>query len=47
MTNPIAVALVLMIFGGLAADLMMNNGQTSLLLARKFTDLIEWIAFWR
>ncbi len=47
MTNPIAVALVLLIFAGLAADLMMLDGQTTLLLARKFVNLVEWVAFWR
>ena len=47
MTNPIAVFLVLLILGGLGADLLFNDGAATLLLARKFFDLIEWVAFWR
>ncbi|SEO19365.1 hypothetical protein SAMN04490248_102196 [Salinihabitans flavidus] len=47
MTNPISVALVLLIFGGLIADMYWADGQTALLIARKFVALVEWVAFWR
>ena len=47
MTNPIAVVLALLILAGLAVDLLFLDGQSTLLLARKFFDLIEWMAFWR
>lgn len=47
MTNPIAVFLALVIFAALGYDVVFLNGQVSLFLARKFADLIEWLAFWR
>lgn len=47
MTNPIAVFLVVLILGGLAFDLIFLDGQSILLLARKFFQLVEWMAFWR
>ncbi|MEQ9694367.1 glyceraldehyde-3-phosphate dehydrogenase [Shimia sp. SDUM112013] len=47
MTNPIAVFLALIIFGGLAYDLIWLDGQATLMLMRKLVDLIEWMAFWR
>ncbi|TCL10213.1 hypothetical protein BXY66_2282 [Shimia isoporae] len=47
MTNPIAVFLVLLILTGLGADLLFNNGDATLVIVRKFFDLIEWVAFWR
>ncbi|WP_204113087.1 hypothetical protein [Shimia biformata] len=47
MTNPIAVFLALLIFVGLGVDLVIYDGQATLLLARKFFDLVEWLAFWR
>ncbi|MCW8843790.1 MAG: glyceraldehyde-3-phosphate dehydrogenase [Rhodobacteraceae bacterium] len=47
MTNPIAVFLAVLIFGGLAYDLIWLDGQATLLLTRKLFELIEWLAFWR
>ncbi|MEP2534194.1 hypothetical protein [Shimia sp.] len=47
MTNPIAVFLAVLIIVGLGADMLLNNGDATMLLARKFFDLIEWVAFWR
>ncbi|MBR9843118.1 MAG: glyceraldehyde-3-phosphate dehydrogenase [Rhodobacteraceae bacterium] len=47
MTNPLAVFLAVLIFAGLAADLIWLDGQATLLLSRKFFQLIEWLAFWR
>ena len=47
MTNPIAVFLAVLIFSGLAYDLIWLDGQATLLLARKFFQLVEWVAFWR
>lgn len=47
MTNPIAVFLTLLILTGLGVDLVFNDGAATLVLARKFFDLIEWVAFWR
>jgi len=47
MTNPIAVFLAVLILAGLGADLLFNSGDATLLIVRKFFDLIEWVAFWR
>ena len=47
MTNPIAVFLAVLILAGLGADMVLNGGEATLLLARKFFDLLEWLAFWR
>lgn len=47
MTNPIAVFLAIVIMVGLGIDLLLNDGQIVLLFARKFFELIEWLAFWR
>ena len=47
MTNPIAVFLVLLFLTGLGVDMLFNDSAASLLLAKKFFELIEWVAFWR
>lgn len=47
MTNQIAVALGLLIVIGLGIDWQMFGWENTLFLARKFTDLLEWLAFWR
>lgn len=46
MTNSLAVILAALIVGALALDLAMGWGL-SLFLARRFADLVEWMAFWR
>ncbi len=46
-TNGLTYAFVLLIGGALAADALLNDWTASLFLARKFADLIQWIAFWR
>ena len=46
MSNRIAVILGITIIALLAIDLLAGWGAT-LFLARKFTDFIEWMAFWR
>jgi hypothetical protein len=47
MTNSIAVALGLLILGFMGLDWFLTGGEAMLFLARKFADLIEWLAFWR
>ena len=47
MTNSIAVFLGLLILGAVALDVMVYGTEHLLFLARKFADLIEWLAFWR
>ena len=46
MTNRLAVVLVLLILGGMTLDLTFGWGGT-VFLARRFADLVEWLAFWR
>lgn len=47
MTNPIAIALGLLIVGMFGLDFMVNGGVGSLFLAKKFMTFTEWLAFWR
>ena len=47
MTNPLAIVLGLVILGGLAADVMLNNSGNVIFLSKKLLELIEWLAFWR
>ncbi|MGR3660559.1 MAG: hypothetical protein ACU0CA_05145 [Paracoccaceae bacterium] len=47
MTNRIALAIALFIFILLSADYLLNDGQASLFLGRKFLTLIEYMKFWR
>ena len=47
MTNIIALVLGLLIVAGIAADYLYFGTEHGLFLAKKFTDLIEWLAFWR
>jgi hypothetical protein len=46
MTNRLALILGLLILGFVSADLVFDWGVT-LYLARRFADLVEWLAFWR
>ena len=47
MTNQLAIILGLIIVTALAIDAYSFNWDGTLFLARKLTDLIEWLAFWR
>lgn len=47
MTNQIAIALGVLILLGIGYDMTWNDGVNLLFLARKFADLVEWLAFWR
>ncbi|PKQ13155.1 MAG: hypothetical protein CVT70_05370 [Alphaproteobacteria bacterium HGW-Alphaproteobacteria-1] len=47
MTNRIALALGAMIVLAIGYDMLRNDMAGSLFIARKFTDLIDWLAFWR
>ena len=47
MTNRIALILALVILGAIVWDVLANGAQTSVFLARKIADLVEWLAFWR
>ena len=46
MTNQIALVLGLLIFAAIGADVLLDDGAALAFLARKFLDLIDWVAFW-
>jgi hypothetical protein len=47
MTNGTATGLAVAILLGLGLDIALADGAAGLFLARRFTLLIEWLAFWR
>lgn len=47
MTNRIALVLGLLIIGAIVADYAYFGNEHGIFLAKKMTDLIEWLAFWR
>jgi len=47
MTNRIATVLAVIAIAALLADFWWAGGAASLFLAKKFADLIEYLAFWR
>lgn len=47
MTNQIAIGLGLVIVAFIGGDLFLTGGETLLFLAKKFEELLEWLAFWR
>ncbi|WP_435311538.1 glyceraldehyde-3-phosphate dehydrogenase [Primorskyibacter sedentarius] len=47
MTNSLSIVLGLLLIAGIALDLFLTDGDSLLFLARKFADLIDWVAFWR
>lgn len=47
MTNPIALALAILIVGGIVVDVAFYGTDHLLFLSRKFAEFLEWIAFWR
>lgn len=47
MTNTLAIWIAIMIAGLLALDAVLFGWSNSLFLARKFADLLWWMAFWR
>jgi len=47
MTNSIAFVLGLLIIGTIAADYSYYGNEHGIFLAKKMTELIEWLAFWR
>lgn len=47
MTNQIAIVLGLIILAAIGYDIFGNDGAALIFLARKFVDLLGWVAFWR
>lgn len=46
MTNSSSIILGLIIVGLIIGDVIVFDASNLLFLAKKLTDLIEWIAFW-
>ena len=47
MTNRIALWLGVLIVAAFLMDRFAFDGSGALFLARKFVDLLHWVAFWR
>ncbi|WP_204318759.1 hypothetical protein [Pseudooceanicola aestuarii] len=47
MTNSIAIAIAILVGGLLAADFVLSGSAGTLFALKKFSDLLEWVAFWR
>jgi hypothetical protein len=47
MTNKIAIGLALVIATSVLADVVFNDSEALLFLARRLMRLIELVAFWR
>ncbi|WP_299030749.1 hypothetical protein [uncultured Sulfitobacter sp.] len=47
MTNRIALVLAFLLIGAIAVDYFYFGIEHIIFLAKKMTDLIEWLAFWR
>ena len=47
MTNRIAFVLGLLIIGAIVVDYVYYGTEHIVFLAKKITELIEWLAFWR
>ncbi len=47
MTNRIAIVLGLIIIGAIVVDYVFYGTEHAIFLAKKMTELIEWLAFWR
>jgi hypothetical protein len=46
-TDRIALSLGLIVVAAIAADLVLNDASALMFLLVKFTDMVEWLAFWR
>lgn len=47
MTNRLALVIACLLIGLIAADQLYFGWDLHIFLGRKFTDFIEYIAFWR
>ncbi|WP_199489540.1 hypothetical protein [Pseudotabrizicola alkalilacus] len=47
MTDRIALSLGMIIVAAIGADLVLNDARAMMFLLVKFTEMIEWLAFWR
>ncbi|MBW4963014.1 hypothetical protein [Sulfitobacter sp. CW3] len=47
MNTQISLVLAALLIGGLVVDSLYFGTEHLLFLAKKFMDLLEWVAFWR
>jgi hypothetical protein len=47
MTNSLAIGIAVALVLALGLDQYLYDGTASLFAARKFAEMIEWVAFWR
>ncbi len=47
MTNAIAISIAVALGVALALDYHYMDGAVTLIFARKFVEMIEWLTFWR
>lgn len=47
MTNRIALFLAAFLIAAITADVMLYDAEHIVFLAKKLTELLEWMAFWR
>ncbi|MCO6382517.1 MAG: glyceraldehyde-3-phosphate dehydrogenase [Vannielia sp.] len=47
MTNRLAIILFIIAILALVADATLNESAATLFMLKKFSDLTEWLAFWR
>ena len=47
MSNTLAIILGLLITIAIVADVILTGSTNVIFLAKKFTDMTEWLAFWR
>lgn len=47
MTNTGALILGLLLIAAFAVDVTLYGSEHLIFLAKKFTDMLEWMAFWR
>ncbi|WP_299730971.1 hypothetical protein [uncultured Tateyamaria sp.] len=47
MTNRGAVILALLILVAIGVDVVIYGSEHLVFLGKKFTDMLEWMAFWR
>jgi hypothetical protein len=46
-TNRLAIILGSLLIAALVIDMILFGTEHVVFLAKKFTELIEWVAFWR
>ncbi|CUH62589.1 hypothetical protein TG4357_00194 [Thalassovita gelatinovora] len=47
MTDHIAIGLGILIAALIGGDFVLTGGDNLLFVAKKFADMLEWLAFWR